>query len=73
MSAFVYPEGTTGTVNILGGNGDNTTVINTEKINASGYPRYNIPTGYLLATSTAQMKNGADLRSLGFLVVNVEE
>lgn len=73
MSAFVYPEGTTGTTNILGGSGDNTTVINTEKINVSGYPRYTIPTGYLHATSTEQMKIGADLRSLGFLVVNVEE
>lgn len=73
FSAFVYPEGTTGTVNIIGGAGDNTTVINTEKINVSGHPRYNIPAGYLQATSTEQMKKGADLRSLGFLVVNVEE
>lgn len=73
MSAFVYPEGTTGTTNILGGTGDNTTVINTEKINVEGYHRYTIPSGYLLATSTEEMKIGADLRSLGFLVVNVEE
>lgn len=73
LSAFVYPNTTTGTANVVGGSGDNTTVINTEKINVSGYPRYTIPTGYLQATSTAQMKNGADLRSLGFLVVNVEE
>lgn len=73
MSAYVYPEGTTGTANIVGGTGDNTTVINTANINVSGYPRYTIPAGYLLATSTEQMKIGADLRSLGFLVVNVEE
>ena len=73
MSAFVYPEGTTGTTNILAGAGDNTTVINKSKINVSGYSRYVIPAGYLQATSTEQMKIGADLRSLGFLVVNVEE
>lgn len=73
MSAFVYPETTTGTSNIVGGTGDNTTVINKSKINVSGYPRYVIPSGYLQATSTEEMKIGADLRSLGFLVVNVEE
>lgn len=73
MSAFVYPEGTTGTTNIIAGNGDNTTVINKSNINVSGYPRYAIPTGYLQATSTEKMKIGTDLRSLGFLVVNVEE
>lgn len=73
MSAFIYPEGTTGTTNILAGAGDNTTVINTEKINVEGYRRYTIPSGYLQATSTEEMKIGADLRSLGFLVVNVEE
>lgn len=72
MSAFVYPEGTTGTQSIVGGNGDNTTVINKSKINVSGYSRYTIPTGYLQAT-TEQMTVGSDLRSLGFLVVNVEE
>lgn len=73
MSAFVYPEGTTGTTNIIAGNGDNTTVINKSNINVSGYPRYTIPTGYLLASSTEEMKIGSDLRSLGFLVVNVKE
>lgn len=72
FSAFVYPEETTGAVNIVGGNGDNTTVINTSKINVSGYPRYTIPAGYLQAT-TAQMTVGSELRGLGFLVVNVEE
>lgn len=73
MSAFIYPDTTTGTTTVLGGNGDNTTVINTSNINVSGYSRYVIPAGYLQATSTEQMKVGADLRSLGFLVVNVEE
>jgi hypothetical protein len=72
MSAFVYPEGTTGTTNIIAGNGDNTTVINKSNINVSGYSRYTIPTGYLQATSTEEMKIGAGLRSLGFLVVNVK-
>lgn len=73
MTAFIYPDTTTGTTTVLGGSGDNTTVINKSKINGSGYQRYTIPTGYLQATSTEQMKVGADLRSLGFLVVNVEE
>lgn len=49
--------------------GDNTTVVNWDLITDTTHMTL---TGYLKAT-TAQMTVGADLRSLGFMVVNIQE
>ena len=62
---------------LIGGSGDNTTVVNTS-ILATGNPNftYTAGSGNLLATSSeigSRITVGADLRSLGFLVVNAEE
>ena len=56
---------------LFGGAGDNTTVINWEKVPHAASADYTA-SGYLKAT-TAQMTVGSELRGLGFLVVNVEE
>lgn len=55
--------------NAIGGTSNNTTVINSALLPAN----VAIPTGYLSAPSSQAMRTGADLRSLGFTVVNVEE
>lgn len=45
------------------------TVINASKLSSS----HVIPTGYMSASSNTAMRTGSDLRTIGFLVVNVEE
>ena len=72
LTEWSYPEGTTGTVSIIVSDGNNTTVANAEKLQVAGYQKLIIPSGIIQAT-TAQIRNGDNLRSLGFLVANVEE
>lgn len=67
MSAYSF-EGGSGVADIVGGNANNTTVINTDTLDPNGYT---VPSGYIIATSS-QIKVGSELRGLGFLVVNVE-
>jgi hypothetical protein len=69
MSAYVFPDTSTGSINLFG-SGDGTTVVNMSNINVSGYEMFKADNGYIKATS-AQIKNGAALRELGFNVVNV--
>jgi len=69
MSAYVFPDTSTGSINLFG-TGDGTTVVNMSNINVSGYEMFKADNGYIKATS-AQIKNGAALRELGFNVVNV--
>lgn len=57
-----------GSYNAIGVTSNNTTVINSALLPAN----VSIPTGYLSAPSSQAMRTGADLRSLGFTVVNVE-
>ena len=54
---------------LIAGNGDNTTVVNWDLITDTDHMSLN---GYLKATNS-QMTVGSELRSLSFLVVNVEE
>lgn len=68
-------SGNTGNKAIIGGTGDKTTVVNTSLL-ASGNPNFTYTAGSnnLQATSSetgSRITVGADLRSLGFLVVNV--
>ena len=72
MTDFNYAGISGNSKGIFGSAGDNTTVINWNKVPHESSADYTA-TGYLKATSTEEMKIGADLRSLGFLVVNVEE
>ena len=62
----VNPQG------LFGSSGDNTAVINWDKVPHEEASGGYTASGYLKAT-TAQMTVGADLRSLGFMVVNVQE
>lgn len=72
LTEFSFPEGTTGTVTVWSSDNNNTCVVNSEKLQVAGYQKLVAPANVIQAT-TAQIRNGADLRSLGFLVVNVEE
>ena len=58
-----------GSSNLIGGTGDNTTVVNWSLVPDEGHLLLN---GYLKATNS-QMTVGSELRSLGFSVVNIEE
>lgn len=69
----VLAEGVAGNKAIISGTGNNTTVVNTSLLQtANPYYSYLAGTNNLQATAE-QIRKGADLRSLGFLVVNVEE
>lgn len=71
MTDFNYAGISVNPQGLFGSTGDNTTVINWDKVPHESSGDYTA-SGYLKATSTEQMKIGAELRSLGFLVVNVE-
>ena len=58
-----------GSANIIGGSSSNTTVINSALLPS----QISVPSGYLSSPSSQAIRTGNDLRSLGFLVVNVEE
>ena len=69
----VLSEGSAGNKQVISGNGNNTTVVNTSLLQSANPSFYYLPGASNLRATTAQIKTGADLRSLGFLVVNVEE
>lgn len=72
MSDFDYTGQTVSTRALFSSTGDNTTVVNSEKVSVPvSTGGFVVQTGYLQAT-TAQMTVGSELRGLGFLVVNVE-
>lgn len=68
MTEFDEMSGGSSSYNAIGGTSNNTTVINSALLPSNVV----VPTGYLSAPSSQAMRTGADLRSLGFLVVNVE-
>ena len=69
MTEFGEMSGGSSSYNAIGGTSNNTTVINSALLPSNVV----VPTGYLSAPSSQAMRTGADLRSLGFTVVNVEE
>ncbi len=70
LTDFVFDPSTSAASRALFNSGDNTTVVNWELI-PHEVEKYTL-SGYLKA-QTSEMTVGADLRSLGFMVVNVEE
>ena len=69
----VLAEGLVGNEAIISGTGNNTTVVNTSLLQTAN-PSYSYLAGTNNLQATAeQIRKGADLRSLGFVVVNVEE
>ncbi len=72
MTDFNYAGISANPKGLFGSAGDNTTVINWGKVPHESSADYTA-NGYLKAASTEEMKIGADLRALGFLVVNVQE